>query len=62
MKLQIFYSLTEILSFYAFLRPGDDEPDSSSMMGELLGICCTDARLYTLRIKIGLRTTSGHER
>ena len=27
------------------------------MMGALSGACCTDARLYSLRIKIGTRTS-----
>ena len=31
---------------------------TKSMMRALLGAPCTDARLYTLRIKIGTRTTN----
>ena len=37
-------------------------PAASSTMRALLGARCTDARLYTLRIKIGTRTTSARER
>ena len=37
-------------------------PEASSTMREVSGARCTDARLYTLRIKVGTRTTSARER
>ena len=38
------------------------KPEASSTMRALSGARRTDARLYTLRIKIGTRTTSARER
>ena len=36
-------------------------PEASSIMRALSSVRCTDVRLYTLRIKIGTRTTSARE-
>ena len=44
------------------IRPGNtgNKSEASSMMGALSCTHCTDARLYTIRLKIDTRTTSPH--